>query len=59
MYNLQKIASQSILTEKQACKYLCKVGLCANSYLEREINNLLSGSEVKRIEIPSLLSNRD
>ena len=56
VYDLLKIASQSILTEKQACKYLCEVGLCANSYLEREINNSLSGGELKRIEIATVLA---
>ena len=56
MYDLLKIASQSILTKKQACKYLCEVGLCANSYLEREINSSLSGGELKRIEIATVIA---
>ena len=34
-----------------ACDYLSEVGLCANDYLNREINASLSGGELKRIEI--------
>ncbi len=33
------------------CKYLSAVGLCAKDYLNREINDTLSGGEMKRIEI--------
>jgi Fe-S cluster assembly ATP-binding protein len=34
-----------------ACKYLSEVGLCAKEYINREINESLSGGELKRIEI--------
>ena len=33
------------------CKYLSAVGLCAKDYLDREVNDTLSGGEMKRIEI--------
>ena len=44
------------LSKDKCCKYLTKVGLCANDYLEREVDTSLSGGEVKRIEIASILA---
>lgn len=38
------------------CQYLTRVGLCANDYLDREVDASLSGGEVKRIEIASILA---
>ena len=38
------------------CQYLTRVGLCANDYLEREVDVSLSGGEVKRIEIATILA---
>lgn len=38
------------------CDYLAQVGLCANDYLEREVDSSLSGGEVKRIEIATILA---
>lgn len=35
----------------QACSYLSEVGLCARDYIDRELNDSLSGGELKRIEI--------
>lgn len=37
------------------CDTLSKLGLCAREYLDRELNNKLSGGEQKRIEIASVL----
>lgn len=37
-----------------ACSYLSDVGLCANEYIDRELNSRLSGGELKRIEIAML-----
>lgn len=34
-----------------ACEYLSKVGLCAKDYISREVNDTLSGGELKRIEL--------
>ena len=43
-----------------ACnEYLAKVGLCSASYLTREVDKNLSGGEVKRIEIATILAARD
>ena len=44
------------LTKDKCCRYLTQVGLCANDYLDREVDVSLSGGEVKRIEIASLLA---
>ena len=44
------------LTKDKCCQYLTRVGLCANDYLEREVDVSLSGGEVKRIEIASILA---
>ena len=39
-----------------ACAYLSEVGLCARDYIDREINASLSGGELKRIEIATVLA---
>ena len=44
------------LSKDKCCHYLTQVGLCANDYLDREVDTSLSGGEVKRIEIASLLA---
>ena len=44
------------LSKDQCCQYLTKVGLCANDYLDREVDASLSGGEVKRIEIGTILA---
>ena len=51
VYDLLKIAAKKSITKKEACEILSKVGLCANEYIDREINSQLSGGELKRIEI--------
>ena len=49
-------AGKEKLTKAQCCQYLTRVGLCANDYLEREVDVSLSGGEVKRIEIATILA---
>ena len=44
------------LSKDQCCQYLTKVGLCANDYLDREVDTSLSGGDVKRIEIATILA---
>lgn len=39
-----------------ACEMLSSVGLCAKDYISREINSSLSGGELKRIEIASVIA---
>ena len=51
-------AGKEKLTKDQCCQYLTRVGLCANDYLEREVDVSLSGGEVKRIEIATILPGR-
>ena len=49
-------AGKEKLTKDKCCQYLTRVGLCANDYLEREVDVSLSGGEVKRIEIATILA---
>ena len=50
------MASVEKLNTAQACKYLAEVGLCARDYIDREVNASLSGGELKRIEIATILA---
>ncbi len=51
-------ASKGQVHTSSACEYLSKVGLCARDYLERDLDNTLSGGELKRIEIATVLARR-
>ena len=44
------------LSVGDACEYLSAVGLCARDYINREVNASLSGGEMKRIEIATVLA---
>ncbi|MCR4888499.1 MAG: ATP-binding cassette domain-containing protein [Ruminococcus sp.] len=54
--DLLRIASGSSISISQACDYLSEVGLCAKEYIDREVNASLSGGELKRIEIATILA---
>ena len=54
--DLLRLASGKALSVSQACEYLSEVGLCARDYIDREINSSLSGGELKRIEIATLMA---
>lgn len=54
--NLLSLAHGDELPEDQCCSYLTKVGLCSRDYLNREVDSSLSGGEVKRIEIATLMA---
>ena len=54
--DLIDMAAGKELTVSQACSYLSEVGLCARDYVNREANGLLSGGELKRIEIAMILA---
>ncbi|MBR3992223.1 MAG: ATP-binding cassette domain-containing protein [Clostridia bacterium] len=54
--DLIRIASGREITVADACAYLSAVGLCARDYIGREVNASLSGGEVKRIEIATVLA---
>ena len=56
--DLLSIASGKNLSHSEACSYLTRVGLCARDYIERDVNTSLSGGEVKRIEIATILARR-
>lgn len=55
VYDILKLASSKDLTKKEACEVLGNVGMCAEAYLNRELNNSLSGGELKRIEIATVV----
>ncbi len=57
--DLLSIAHGSELAEEKCCSYLTDVGLCSKDYLDRDVDASLSGGEVKRIEIASLLARQD
>ena len=55
VYDLLKIAAKKEINKAQACEVLSKVGLCAKEYVDREVNGSLSGGELKRIEIATVV----
>lgn len=50
------LASGKKISMSEACDYLSQVGLCARDYINREVNASLSGGELKRIEIATVLA---
>ena len=54
VYDLLKLSAGKELDKKEACDILSKVGLCAKEYVDREVNDSLSGGELKRIEIATV-----
>ena len=54
--DLITIASGKKIGVTEACTYLSEVGLCARDYINREVNASLSGGELKRIEIATILA---
>ena len=54
--NLLEIAAGRTISQNELCKLLGKVGLCAEEYINREMNTSLSGGESKRIEIATVLA---
>lgn len=55
VYDLLKIAAKKDINKAEACEVLSKVGLCAKEYVDREVNGSLSGGELKRIEIATVV----
>ncbi len=49
-------AGKDDLAPGEGCRYLTQVGLCADDYIDREVDASLSGGEVKRIEIATILA---
>ena len=54
--DLLRLAAGRTLATDEACAYLSEVGLCAMDYIDREIDARLSGGELKRIEIATLIA---
>lgn len=54
--DLLRLATGKNISKDSACEYLSKVGLCAKEYINREVNNSLSGGELKSIEIATVLA---
>ncbi|HIV12777.1 MAG TPA: ATP-binding cassette domain-containing protein [Candidatus Pullilachnospira stercoravium] len=54
--NLLRLAAGKRLSAADACQYLSEVGLCAKDYINREVNASLSGGEIKRIEIATVMA---
>ena len=54
VYDIIRLSAGKEINKKQACEILSNVGLCAKEYIDREINNSLSGGELKRIEIATI-----
>ncbi len=50
------LATNKEATVADACKYLSDVGLCARDYIDRDIDDSLSGGELKRIEIATIIA---
>ncbi|WP_366140998.1 ATP-binding cassette domain-containing protein [uncultured Desulfovibrio sp.] len=55
---LELASGREGLTHDEECQYLTRVGLCAADYIDREVDASLSGGEVKRIEIATILAPR-
>ena len=56
VFDLIRLATGRKISSADACEYLSAVGLCARDYIKREVNSSLSGGELKRIEIATVLA---
>ncbi len=54
--DLIRMAAGRRMSAADACQHLSEVGLCAKDYINREVNASLSGGELKRIEIATVLA---
>lgn len=55
VHDLLSLAAGKSMSVSEACSYLSEVGLCAKDYIHREVNASLSGGELKRIEIATVM----
>ncbi len=58
VFDLIRLAAGKEISVLDACQYLSLVGLCAKEYINREVNSSLSGGELKRIEIATVLARK-
>ena len=56
VFDLINLAAGKEISLSDACQYLSEVGLCAKDYINREVNASLSGGEMKRIEIATVMA---
>ncbi|MBB5263541.1 Fe-S cluster assembly ATP-binding protein [Catenibacillus scindens] len=56
VFDLIQLATGKPINVDKACEYLSAVGLCAKDYIRREVNASLSGGELKRIEIATVMA---
>lgn len=56
VFDLINLAAGREISLSGACQYLSEVGLCAKDYINREVNSSLSGGEMKRIEIATVMA---
>lgn len=56
--DLLRLASGKKINVAEACSYLSEVGLCARDYIHREVDASLSGGELKRIEIATVMARK-
>ena len=54
--DLIRLAAGTRISTAGACDYLSEVGLCARDYINRDVDGSLSGGELKRIEIATVLA---
>lgn len=54
--DLIKLSAGDNLSVSGACDYLSEVGLCAREYINRDVDASLSGGELKRIEIATIIA---
>lgn len=53
---LISLAAGEHKSESECCDLLSRVGLCAQEYVKRQVDNTLSGGEMKRLEIATVLA---
>lgn len=53
---LISLAAGEAKDEAECCTLLSRVGLCAQEYVKRQVDNTLSGGEMKRLEIATVLA---
>ncbi len=56
VFDLIRLSAGKEINKKDACDILASVGLCAKEYVDREVNSSLSGGELKRIEIATVVA---
>lgn len=57
--DLLEISAEDTLDEGKLCGLLSKVGLCARDYIDRPVDASLSGGEIKRVEIATVLARKN